>query len=211
MSQPENTIELMKEIDKSYKHNIDVIGKWFKAQTEPGPVRDIMCILKRTLKRMHRVNPEWTAIYHGYFAADDDEMGTIRVVFATDVTAVFGGASAPRVQLVIENIPCRENVVKLDGAGNDHYLDQAGKFSPTILRDMLIPMNFIGHSEQINYSLVKAEFFPGEDASVVIEIQRGMKSAIRITSFVSSMFEDVTQIHNWQKDQHKPVEEVASC
>jgi hypothetical protein len=211
MSQPENTIELMKEINKGYEQALAMISKSMKDNTDPGVVRDMLSIMKRVLKRMHRVNPEWTAMFHGYFLVDDDEMGSMRIVFATDVSVVFGGKSAPRVQLVIENIPCNPNAVAIEGAGNDQYLNNALKFSPTIVRDMLFPMNFIGHSEQRNYAVTNAEYFPGDDASVVIELHRGQRSAIRITSFVSSMFEDITQINNWRKDQHKTAEEVAQC
>jgi hypothetical protein len=201
MGQPETTVALMKEIDKGYDRCIALITEQLKQYISRSPERDILSILKRAIKRMHRVDPAWSAMHHGYLVMDDDQMGTLRVVFATDITHLLTGVNAPRVQMVIENIECTVNTPFIKGDGSDHFLDKVEICSPTIVRDMFFPINFIGHAETSDYITTHSEFKrEGDDELVVIEMRRKTRAALRVTANLSAMFKDVQQLRNHEKE-----------
>jgi hypothetical protein len=160
MSQPEGTVDLMKAISKGYDTAINSCTTLLLRYQDPESPRDVcnvLSILKKTLKRMKRANPEWTTLHHGAFYLDDDEMGNIRIMLITDVAGMVTGESAPHSVFMIENIEVDAEAPILVGDGSDYFLDKVELYGPDICRDMFIAMNYIGHAETSNYKTVSAD------------------------------------------------------
>lgn len=212
MSQPESTIEMMKVIDKRYVSAVMMFAHMAKGCEKKSAVNDIFGLFKKTLKRMHKVNPGWTTMHHGSCIVDDDEMGNVRVMLITDVNKMCTGVSLPRNLMTIENLAYYElpagAVLVRSGDGGDAFFDQIECYGPDIVTDTLLPINFIGHAEQWGYRVYTCELktiaLPnGEEQAAIEAMLIKRDHAIKITLNLSMVFKDLVDIHNSNKAKVK--------
>lgn len=210
MSQPESTIEMMKVIDRRYDSSVMMFAHMAKGSEKKSVVNDIFGVFKKTLKRMHKVNPGWTTMFHGSCVVDDDEMGNVRVMLITDVNQMCTGVSIPRNLMTVENIAHFQlppgAVLVRSGDGGDIFFDQIECYGPDIVTDTLFPINFIGHAEQWGYrvytcELKKITLPDGVEQAVIETLLIKRDHVIKITLNLSLVFNDLVDIYKSKKNK----------
>lgn len=203
----DNTIELLQAIDSQYTAVTQLFRDASQNAEADSVVRDVYVLFKKTLRRMHRLNPTWKTMHHGVFGVDDDEMGSTRVVVGTDVTFMLTHEEALRLLFVVETIDgtaYTEMPRLLDPV--DLFLDEVERYSPNLPDDLLICSNFIGHAETLGYKMRQVEYLTEEGQAPQIKMTMSKKDrGIVLMYHPETPILDISQLVKYYNSQGERV------